>query len=580
MATNSSATSNIQRPQNRAFGAAPSAPSYVFNVVPVYFDEREIDVGMLSYADYGTLRDLRYQHSATHVFRRHGAKQIVAVPIVSGAPSIGDEFITLELKDHLPLCADLIRNALLRKFHEWGRPSNSYLPLRIPGSAKEDLLRAVLPSGVTCPDWLGVRPQYTIDVRVMAFDKQAPGIYLALNMRISNRVDLNCEQLLERDFFLENSYVGQRISHPDPRLGANFRLLGRVDTVDTIEDDTLHLTDARDEETVKASEVYLDARRGTFSEVLRTVFKGRAPQIRAALDQQQDRLQAGQGRLMNLDKVLAKFGRYAMLPDVGFSLGSLLGQETQGFPPILNAPKTTLIFDPRARRTETWSEQGIRRHGPYSSETFTPARPRICVVCRSIDKGRVDNFLSKLLRGLTIPGDRQPFENGLIRTYKLEDVDIQFFQCRSDAVRDYQSAAREAMSQAGDQGWDLALIQTDDAYRVRRNVDNPYLVTKAFFLSLGIPSQDFRTQTIESGDRELAYICNNIALACYAKMGGVPWLIQSDQSVGHEFVVGLGSANIGHGRLGQRERIVGITTVFSGDGLLRAIQCVARGSDG
>ena len=34
----------------------------------------------------------------------------------------------------------------------------------------------------------------------------------------------------------------------------------------------------------------------------------------------------------------------------------------------------------------------------------------------------------------------------------------------------------------------------------------------------------------------------------------------------HELVIGLGSAEVGDGRLGQRERFVGITTVFTGDG--------------
>lgn len=36
--------------------------------------------------------------------------------------------------------------------------------------------------------------------------------------------------------------------------------------------------------------------------------------------------------------------------------------------------------------------------------------------------------------------------------------------------------------------------------------------------------------------------------------------------VAHELVIGLGSATVGDGRLGERERVVGITTVFSGDG--------------
>jgi argonaute-like protein implicated in RNA metabolism and viral defense len=67
-------------------------------------------------------------------------------------------------------------------------------------------------------------------------------------------------------------------------------------------------------------------------------------------------------------------------------------------------------------------------------------------------------------------------------------------------------------------------------------------------------------------DTQLVYILNNFALACYAKLGGVPWLIQANRGIAHELVFGLGSASLGEGRLGARERMVGITTVFTGDG--------------
>ena len=52
----------------------------------------------------------------------------------------------------------------------------------------------------------------------------------------------------------------------------------------------------------------------------------------------------------------------------------------------------------------------------------------------------------------------------------------------------------------------------------------------------------------------------------YAKLGGTPWLIESNRVITHELVFGLGSAVISKGRLGQKEQVVGITTVFAGDG--------------
>jgi hypothetical protein len=65
---------------------------------------------------------------------------------------------------------------------------------------------------------------------------------------------------------------------------------------------------------------------------------------------------------------------------------------------------------------------------------------------------------------------------------------------------------------------------------------------------------------------QLKYSLNNIGLASYAKLGGVPWLLPADQTVAHELVFGLGSYQATEGRFGPRKRYVGITTVFTGDG--------------
>jgi hypothetical protein len=57
-----------------------------------------------------------------------------------------------------------------------------------------------------------------------------------------------------------------------------------------------------------------------------------------------------------------------------------------------------------------------------------------------------------------------------------------------------------------------------------------------------------------------------MGLAIYAKLGGIPWLMRARSIDAHELVIGLGSAEVGEGRLGKRERFVGITNIFGGDG--------------
>jgi hypothetical protein len=55
-------------------------------------------------------------------------------------------------------------------------------------------------------------------------------------------------------------------------------------------------------------------------------------------------------------------------------------------------------------------------------------------------------------------------------------------------------------------------------------------------------------------------------LASYAKLDGVPWVISTRAPSSRELVVGLGYTEVGKGRLADRKRYVGITTLFQGDG--------------
>lgn len=153
----------------------------------------------------------------------------------------------------------------------------------------------------------------------------------------------------------------------------------------------------------------------------------------------------------------------------------------------------------------------------------------------------------------------------------LENVETKFFLADDNTAAAYDRAVRQALAHQTKEGfrWNLAFVQTDEAFHNLYGDENPYLTTKAAFLAEQIPVQEFEIETIDAPDRSLCYVLNIMALATYAKLGGIPWLIKANPTIAHELVFGLGSAFIGRGRLGQRERVVGITTVFSGDGNYR-----------
>ena len=63
----------------------------LLNFSSIQFDDVEVEAGLFSYGADGerALKDLRQQYWSTHVFRRDGPDQIVAVPVVANASKIG-----------------------------------------------------------------------------------------------------------------------------------------------------------------------------------------------------------------------------------------------------------------------------------------------------------------------------------------------------------------------------------------------------------------------------------------------------------------------------------------------------------
>lgn len=259
-----------------------------------------------------------------------------------------------------------------------------------------------------------------------------------------------------------------------------------------------------------------------------------------------------------------------MIPGVPFAINSFLSEQSEAkFPSIQYAPKTVYIFDPTGTHTDTWHERGLDNYGPYTASSFTPSQPRICIVCQKNRKGEIEQFLHKFFNGINISvKGRAPFAKGFARKYLLEGFSTEFFLTEDSSADAYHRAVRQAIAQQGEQGikWDLAMVQIDEHFHKLHGEDNPYCLTKADFLAQQIPVQEFEMETVVLSDNQLVYVLNNMALATYAKLNGIPWLIKANPTIAHELVIGLGSAYIGEGRLSKKERVVGITTVFTGDG--------------
>lgn len=538
-------------------------PTIGLNIARIEVPDGTIRAGIFKYdAETGhhDLARLREAHRGTHAVARR-RDEIVCLPRVTNAPALGDSEQDLNLQDNLGLVGALLRETLIDHFCSLPRPVIAHRPITFLGTS--DLLKESLPSGLSVPAWLSVLPRYQIDVRVFFFANQRPFLGLALDSRTRRRVTAPCAELLSAGINLSGLYVGQLRADDDARLEPYFELLGRVGDV---EQQQLLLDDARDGITsVSAQDCFVEPSSHAFGVLLDQIFKERAEAVRENLFQASAARRVGPAKLQDLRRVIDYLRRqtFEVSPGLTLSVGRLI--DGKGVPKLSDTPKPLYVFDPTGAKTDSWADRGLQQHGPYSQQTFSKNRPRIAVVCQASAKGRVEQFLQKFFNGQRHPKKtRGPFDDGLVGKYRLDGVAPKFFLATNATAGAYQQAAQEAISEQD--RWDLALVQIERAFRTLDGANNPYLVTKHAFLTHQTPVQEFTLETAALWEGQLAYALNNMALATYSKLGGTPWLLRCDRAIAHELVIGIGSAQVGDGRLGDRERVVGFTTVFSGDG--------------
>lgn len=159
-------------------------------------------------------------------------EQILCAPFAPDTEQIGDRFESLKLGENLSLCAALVRNSPLEYLHSIGRPIYGYRPIRFLAIGPNDnLLTRALPSGLSNPPWLARHPLFIADVRIFNFDRQAPFVGIAFDVRTRRLIRLTCKELLEDGFSLIDFYVGRLISTNDPRIERRLELVGRDNKV-------------------------------------------------------------------------------------------------------------------------------------------------------------------------------------------------------------------------------------------------------------------------------------------------------------------------------------------------------------
>lgn len=539
----------------------------LLNAVPIECAEHDIlSVGIQPY-DRDKLKELRTQHGALYLFRRGGTdgSSIHAVALEAGLPTIG-ETVEQWRCDEVPwLVGALAIQSLSAKFRSAGGEIISLRPLKLVSRRPADLF----PQGAGLPPWLRRRIVFSFETRLFPHGvKRQP--LLMCGVRTMNAIDANCAVLIANNIPLEGRYVTRAVS-PGAAGKGRFQLAGRVRG--SIGSRLLLEDCGPGPNEIEATDAFLENRRENMEWCVRNLLASHADRILEQAERQAAIHVNGPGRLKHAEDMFAFLRRadLELAPGVPLRLGPLIGGRESRVPVQSGViQKPTLVFDPSGTRTDKWNERGLDQNGPYDQRTFSPKELKIAVICQESCEGEVDRFIAKFLDGLPNEGSgtRRPYEKGFIRRYALQQPTVQIFTARSAAADDYIAACRAAIAAASDQGaeWDLAIVQIDGDFRDLPMERNPYFAAKAAFLKHRVPVQEVTLNTIRMPDARLVFALNNMSVATYAKIGGIPWLLQAQPRVAHELVIGIGSQTLGSSRLGNQERRVGITTVFSSDG--------------
>ncbi|MGY6274370.1 Piwi domain-containing protein [Methylomonas sp. MgM2] len=512
------------------------------NAFPLKIPEVELEALQIPY-DKETLDEFREKRGSTHSFRRQGDN----ILIFSGDgtfPTSGTPH-KIALKDNFGIFCSLVKDGLTRHLTGLGRNPSGFNPIELVSTKQEDnLLVPIL--GDAYP--FKVCAKYSIDTRTV---QSHPCLVIDCTTR--RVLKENGLFFLNAGFDLVGRYV---VIEQDDGYK---KLLGSVNARN---DETLYVTRPDGHGVrVDAKDVYLEASRTNFDDYILHTHGGKKDTIVEHIRQSVSIFNGGENKKARID-TLKKYIQSKSIPLIN---GTRI--EIEDSPDIekdcVQMQKPVFIFNDNGEKD--WADKGLTQYGPYTKRTFDRNDPSICVICAQHDKGRVEQFVRKLLKGIS---NSKYFSNGLEGKFTLGTSRVEVFTTATDSVESYKNAIEAAIRKKTEDGgrWDLALVQVRQSFKKREATDNPYYLGKSLFFTHQVPVQDFTIELLLQSDNSLGYSLNNMALACYAKMGGVPWLLKSSPTLSHELVIGIGSANIGHERGVDNQRIMGITTVFSGDG--------------
>lgn len=411
-----------------------------------------------------------------------------------------------------------------------------------------------------------ISPRFDLDPRIV--EVRSNEVSAAVFVRVSMKWQILAplDRLRDAGIDLTGLAVVRRVPTINER-----RLVGTVASVDS----DVTLSEAYDDlRSIAIEEVWLEGGKSSFARCLRTLLGRRFEEFEAARYEHESRFLLGPALdtlLVKMGQILAKASPIRLSTDLSCNIGDRIRpSNSSDYQSVVTCEDVEYCFDAaKSKRTIIpWS--GLMKYGPFSRDTFSKRTPRLLVVCPDQSAGKVSQFVRALRDGIQSVGNSK-YPRGFAGSFGL--VNPEFDTCTvpllgstdSSAAAIYRDAIEDHLA-AEPGSYDAAIVALLDQHSRLPDGINPYLHAKATLLMNGIPTQEVRHATLSARPEGLQWSLQNLAVALYAKMGGTPWTVAHDQTVDDEIVIGLGTAEVTGSRFESRQRFMGITTVFRGDG--------------
>lgn len=473
---------------------------------------------------------------------------------------------TLKVADHLSLLARRLTDVLPEKFPKYEAFRRK--PFKFRGQ-KDEIVAAIMTKLKRLPPVVGkfkIHLTFELDARLIELHEGELQVGLFVDIATNWQILAPLDELQAAGIDVAGLYVVRL--NPDP---TGRRLVGRVKE---LVGQKVILSEAHADATeVFVDDVLLEGSRASFAHCLKQLLGRAYDDFEKERQEQEGFVLVGNAldeRVGRMGEYLQKASPFTLCQNFECSIGERIPMQNVGdYKTVVQAPTVDYCFDAARSKRNKYAWPGLENFGPFSRDTLAKKSPRILFVFPDSVQGPAERFLRYFRDGISsIQNSR--YSGGFAKIYGL--VNPQFVTCRiplfprqnDSPAETYRRTISDFLSR--DAQFDAAIVTILNEHARLPDSQNPYLHSKAVLLMAGIPVQDVRVFTISQSEASLQFNLQNISVALYAKLNGIPWTVDHDLSIADELVLGLGTCETGESRFEARKRFIGITTVFRGDG--------------